>query len=86
MRPVESKKLHDMEATCREIGRVLGSVIKQQNGKGTGFALMIFDFEGPEFTWLSNADREDMIKVLAEFQARLKDNTADELSRPKGRG
>ena len=82
MRPVDSTKLRDMEAACRKIGRILGSVISQQNGKGTGFALMIFDFEGPEFTWLSNANRKDMIKVLAEFQVRLEDNMSDERVRP----
>lgn len=35
---------------------------------GWGFALLLFTFgEGGTMTWISNAEREDMLKSLQEF-------------------
>jgi len=34
---------------------------------GWGFAIMLFKFQGEEFMWISNADRQDMLKALQEF-------------------
>jgi len=42
-----------------------------------GFALMIFSFDGPEFTWISNAQRADMVKAMQEFISR---NPPDQVS------
>jgi hypothetical protein len=28
---------------------------------------MIFSFDGPEFTWISNANRADMVRAMQEF-------------------
>lgn len=90
MRAVDPKTLHEIEEMAREVGALIGEATRRQaQAKGIeryGFALMMFSFAGPEFTWISNAEREDMIKVLKEFIQQLKAGTADELSRPKGRG
>lgn len=82
MKPIDMAYLHSLEAKAREIGHQIGGAV----GKGNGFALLLFSFDGPEMTWISNANRDDMIKVLDEFKAALKAGEADSLSRPKGRG
>jgi hypothetical protein len=60
--------LPQLEAKCREIGNLLGDAVPP----GVGFMLALFDFgEGGNLTYLSNAAREDMIKMLAEFRNKL---------------
>jgi hypothetical protein len=90
MRTVDPKILHTLEEHARQPGRVLREVVDTWAEKAQvpryGFAVQLFSFEGPECTYLSNADREDMIKMLEELTERLKTSTADELSRPKGSG
>ena len=67
--------LCDLEKTCRTIGRTIGPAIEEQHGKyQVGFALLLFDFgvgAGNHVTYLSNANRLDMIKVLYECAALL---------------
>ena len=46
-----------------------------------GFALLMFSFDGPELTYVSNAERKDMLKALKEFIARNEAGTDDELGR-----
>ena len=41
------------------------------SGEKCGFALMLFSFDGPEFTWISNAQRADMVKTMQEFIRRI---------------
>jgi hypothetical protein len=84
-RPVDPQRLHGMEQTARDIGRIIGDAINQA-GTGMGFMLLLFSFEGPEATYISNGARDDMVKALRELLERFEDGTADELSRPKGRG
>ena len=86
MRDIDPKRLHDIEEQARSLAHVLDEVLQKRLGRRTGFALLMFDFEGPELTWISNAQREDMLKALRELVARFEAGTADELSRPKGRG
>ena len=65
--------LSDLEQTCRTIGQAIGSAIEEQHGKvQVGFALLLFDFgDGGHLTYLSNANRLDMIKSLYECAALL---------------
>lgn len=35
-----------------------------------GFGLVMFSFDGPELTWISNAERSDMATALRELLAR----------------
>jgi len=52
--------------------RKLGDVIKKTI-PGLGFAIIVFEFNKPGLAnYISNANREDMIKSLEETIARLK--------------
>lgn len=55
----------------REAANTFASVIDSMLPAGKGFALLIFDFgENGHMNWISNAEREDMIKAMKEFVAR----------------
>jgi hypothetical protein len=56
----------EIEQALRELGRTIGS----QTPEGYGFALLMFSFEGHEMFYISNAQREDMIKAMLEFVER----------------
>jgi len=86
MRKLDPKVLHGLEDEARKLGRVLDDVLNPQKPRTTGFALLLFSFDGPELTWLSNAAREDMLSALQEFMQKAQAGALDELSRPKGRG
>jgi hypothetical protein len=66
--------MREMEASAREIAAVLGRAVKiheQKYGTKTGFALFLFSFyEHGEMTYVSNAQRADMVKMLMEFVAK----------------
>lgn len=54
-----------------DIGRLIGSAIKQRGGN-YGFALLMFGF-GPEagrMNYISNAQRTEMLTAMKEFIAR----------------
>lgn len=57
-----------LEADARDIGRTIQACLP----KGVGFALLLFDFgPGGTMSWLSNAQRADMIRALREMIVRL---------------
>jgi len=73
MREIDPEKMRQMEHAARGIAEVLERALKSYQGKSGerwAFGLFIFSFEGPEFTWISNADRADMVKTMQEFIAR----------------
>jgi|GEM_PF-1585708 len=81
VRPIDPDKMRDLEHQARSIGNVIGSVInKGRELKANGFMLCLFSFEGPEFTYISNSDRQDMIKTLTELLQRLQSGEADQTS------
>ena len=58
-----------------EEARSLGRVIKDVMPEGIGYFLLMFTFgEGGWATFVSNAEREDMIKAIEELLQRLKDD------------
>ena len=59
--------LHDMEIRVKPIL----DHIKASVPDGTGFAVLLFRFDGHEATYGSNARRDDMIKSLRECADRL---------------
>lgn len=74
MRPREERSREDFEVpipedvqeAMRKAGRALGKSFP----KGWGFALLVFNFgPGGSLTYMANAQREDMIKVMREFIA-----------------
>ena len=80
MREMDGDKIRSMEAAGRDIAKSLQVAFERFGAKGGekwGFALMIFSFDGPEFTWISNAQRADMVKTMQEFITR---NPPDQVS------
>lgn len=78
MREINAAILRNMEAQARSLGRTLDNTINPPNpttgkrDRKKGFALLLFSFDGPELTWLSNAEREDMIRLLEEILLKFK--------------
>lgn len=59
--------LAELEGHARDIGRTIGGALP----KGVGFALLVFDFgEDGHMTWISNAQRDDMLRALQEFMQK----------------
>ena len=73
--PIRPEKMRQFETAARELGRVIDDVVNHV-AKGSerkiGWALEIFSFDGSEFTYISNAQREDMIKLFQEAVNRLR--------------
>jgi antibiotic biosynthesis monooxygenase (ABM) superfamily enzyme len=81
MKPSNMQKLVRMEKVNREVGQLIGSAI-QDSGGGYGFALFMFSFDDEsEMTWISNAERADMIKALKEFIQRSESGQDDEFKK-----
>jgi hypothetical protein len=79
-RDVDPRILAFIQGEVRKIGRIIDSSLNPNlNEKEYGFAIFLFSFDGPEFTWLSNAEREDMIKVLKELIDKFERGRQDEL-------
>lgn len=80
---IDLAKLHRMEKVNREVGALIGSAIKESGG-GYGFCLFMFSFdEGSEMTWISNAQRPEMITALKEFIHNAEEGKEDELGKAK---
>jgi hypothetical protein len=66
--PHPSENLKRLERTAREIAGLIGP----QCPAGWGFALLFFEFNGgKESSWISNANRADMVKMLREMADKL---------------
>lgn len=60
-----------IEHEARELGKRIARDLNPDTAKNkVGFMLMIFSFDGPELTYLSNARREDVVKTMQEFIRR----------------
>lgn len=60
--------LEDLEEGARELAQTIQEVLPPD----VGFVLLLFDFgEDGNLTYLSNAQREDMVKTLKELVAKL---------------
>jgi len=78
-------KMRRMEASARNLGKLLGEALRSSHSEERmGFALMLFSFEGPEFTWISNAQRDDMIKALREFISKYESGEAAQTFQQRG--
>lgn len=59
------------EPELREVAKDIGRKIGANLPEGVGFALLVFDFDGPgSLAWISNANRDDMLKALKEFMQK----------------
>lgn len=66
-------EIEELELVASEIARRIGGGLEDAYGKHkVGFALLVFDFgEGGSMTWVSNANREDMVAALREMFEKL---------------
>ena len=76
MKEFDGDKMREIEGLCREIGTLLKGAIEGSK-REYGFALMVFRFDGPEFTYVSNAQRGDMVKAIREFLVRFEKGEAN---------
>lgn len=78
MKKINPANLRNLEAQARAIGKTVDSAINPpdpatgRKRRRNGFALLLFSFEGPELTWISNGEKDDMVKVLEEMLSRFK--------------
>ncbi len=82
---IDPHKMRFIEAKARELAKTLDAAIHQTITGGTtehrfGFALMIFAFDTPELTYISNAQRDDMRKMLRELLDRWEANDWSEFA------
>jgi hypothetical protein len=80
MSGMDGERMRSMEAAGRDIAKSLQVAFdrfQRGNKEKWGFALMIFSFDGPEFTWISNAQRATMVEAMQEFINR---NPPDQVS------
>ena len=72
-----AEALAELEGMCTAIGDRIGVAIEGfpglAGGDGIGFALLLFEFgdAGTWSTYISNAQRDDMIKALRECANNL---------------
>ena len=63
--------LEEAERTMQSLARVVGNMTP----KGWGFAVLCFSFgENGFMNWVSNAERQDMIKALKEMVENLEND------------
>jgi hypothetical protein len=57
----------EVEVLLRDIGKIIGNRLPE----GWGFTLLLFSFgEGGDLFYISNAQRDDMIRCMREFIAK----------------
>ena len=81
-RPLDPELLRRLEYMAREVGYLIGHAIRV-NGIPYGFALLMFSYDGPELTYISNAQRDDMVRALEEFIGKVKGGEASLTSERK---
>lgn len=64
-----------LEEMAHEIGTRIANALDDatdgDNDQPLGFALLIFDFYGKgNLAWISNAQRQDMVRALGEFMEK----------------
>lgn len=69
---LKTKEQLAIEEQTRALGKTLGSCMRP----GTGFMLLVFDFNGGFSTYVSNAQRADMIVALRDLATRLEQEIA----------
>jgi hypothetical protein len=65
--PEPSEDLKAVEALSAGLARYVGEKLPRR----WGFAILCFDYDGPECSWVSSAKRSDMVKVLRELADKL---------------
>lgn len=64
----------DIRGVMNGIGHMIDEAIEEHADRKMGFMLMVFDFgEGSRMSYISNAERGDILKALQEFIERHPD-------------
>lgn len=62
----------ELETLLRPIAAMLDLGLKQEAGQRVGFVLLLFDFgEGGWFTFASNGNRADVVRLLKEAHDKI---------------
>ena len=70
--PIDPEEVRKLEAAARDLGEVLSRACNDFGGPHRwGFALVLFRFDGGELSYVSNADRADMLRMFQEFITRV---------------
>lgn len=79
-----------LDKTCRELAPRLDATLHAQTGERMGFLVFLFNFGDPGddsyLSYVSNAQRDDMIKVVEQWLARQKAGLATDPLGPRIRG
>lgn len=73
--PEQDSTQRQLEAKAREIAKALDYALDNDpRDRKTGFALLLFAFGDPPqpATWISNAERADMIRAVEEWLEKAK--------------
>lgn len=58
----------DLRGVMNDIAGLLDKTLNENTKKRVGFALLVFDFgEDGTMSYISNAEREDMLEAMTEF-------------------
>lgn len=60
---IDPERLGAAESGARKFAQALDSLLPPS----MGFAVLIFSFDGPEMSYISNAERSTMVKAMKEF-------------------
>lgn len=70
------------QLTMRHLAEGIETVMSKLAGKKVGFVLLVFPFdEAGRLNYISNADRKDMKKALAELLNRWEQGNNDPLTK-----
>jgi hypothetical protein len=77
MTPEQRTTQARLEAQAQDLAERLDHVLNPDTHRNVGFALLLFSFGNPPqpATWISNADRGDMIHAVEEWLERAKART-----------
>ena len=77
MTPEQEREQAFLEEEARTLARLLDTGLNRGGPRKRGFALLLFAFGAPPqpATYISNGDREDMIRAVEEWLERAKART-----------
>lgn len=77
--PGQQAERQEVEKICVGIGRMIGAAVGDTSrhvGRHLGYAFLMFDFGAKgSLAYVSNANRDDMIRLLTEAVQKLKEHT-----------
>jgi hypothetical protein len=76
-KPLDMEFMRQLEETTRQVGQAIGDWLREKFDRKIGFCFMMFGFgDSSEFTYISNAAREDMIRTMRELADKLESGEA----------